>query len=154
MRKLLFYTILSSLIAFCFSCNKSIQEKEKDQLTDAVDNIGIKKNIDWIVILPGLGCSGCIQEAEDFLKKNANNKRIFFVLTKIESLKILQQKTGVKIGEHSNIIVDRADQFIVPTDNSIYPCIIKFSDGELLSHEFQSPDNSNAFEKLKARVSL
>jgi len=154
MRKLLFYTILSSLIAFSFSCNKSIQEKERDQLADAVDNIGIKKDIDWIVILPGLGCSGCIQEAEDFLKKNANNKRIFFVLTKIESLKILQQKTGVKIDEHSNIIVDRTDQFIVPTDNSIYPCIIKFSEGEFLSHEFQSPDNSNAFEKLKARVSL
>ncbi|MFB9076197.1 hypothetical protein ACFFLS_05370 [Flavobacterium procerum] len=154
MRKLFLYTLLSSLIAFSFSCNKSIQEIEKDQLTNAVDNIGTKKNIDWIVILPGLGCSGCIQEAEDFLKKNADNKRIFFVLTKIESLKILQQKTGVKIAEHSNIIVDRADQFIVSTNNSIYPCIIKFNDGEFVSHEFQSPNNSNAFEKLKARVSL
>lgn len=154
MKKIFLYTILLSLTVLSFSCNKSIQEKEKDQLMDAVDNIAINKNTDWIVVLPGLGCSGCIQEAEDFLKKNSNNKRIFFVLTKIESLKILQQKTGVKIAEHSNVLIDRADQFIVPTDNSIYPCIIKFTDGKFVSHEFQSPDNSNAFEKLKARVSL
>lgn len=154
MKKIFLYTILLSLTVLSFSCNKSIQEKEKDQLMDAVDNIAINKNTDWIVVLPGLGCSGCIQEAEDFLKKNSNNKKIFFVLTKIESLKILQQKTGVKIAEHSNVLIDRADQFIVPTDNSIYPCIIKFTDGKFVSHEFQSPDNSNAFEKLKARVSL
>lgn len=108
-------------------------------------------NIDfqWIVILPGLGCHGCIQEAEAFMREYIGNTEILFVLTKISSLKILQQKTGIKIEKQTNIYIDREDNFSLPSNNSIYPCIIHLKDGKIVEYEFQSPGNGAAFRKLE-----
>lgn len=107
----------------------------------------------WVVVLPGLGCHGCIQEAEAFMKKHIKNNNILFVLTKIESLKILQQKTGIKFKIHTNIYVDRENLFDFQTNNSIYPCIIQLENNSIKNYQFQSPSNSQAFWKLKKQIS-
>ena len=87
----------------------------------------------------GMGCHGCIQEAEFFMKKHISNEKILFVLTNIESLKILQQKTGVEIKSHPNVYIDWNNQFKLPTDHSIYPCVIQVNKGKLQQYAFQSP---------------
>lgn len=150
MQKKIIYVAL--LISVLSSCVKSDEKKELEFFSEEIQNLALENTYDWIVILPSLGCKGCIQEAELFMQNNVNNKKILFVLTKIESLKVLQKKIGFNIGEHTNILLDRMDKLVVPTDNSIYPCILKLMDGVVVSHGFQSPRNSEAFYELKQRI--
>ena len=96
--------------------------------------------------MPGLGCNGCIQEAEAFMKTHVTDKRILFVLTNLSSLKILQLKIGIKIDEHDNILVDKNGLFEITTNNRIYPCIIEMKEGKVVSHSFQSPRNEAFFK--------
>ena len=135
-----------------YSCTKSEKKVETECFTKAIDQAWVDSDYQWIVVLPGLGCHGCIQEGEAFMRDNIESKNILFVLTKISSLKILQHKTGIDIAIHSNIYVDREDVFYVPTNNSIYPCIIHMKDGNVAGHEFQSPGNGTAFRKLESLV--
>lgn len=143
--------IFLSLLIVNTSCKKSDKEIEVENLVTAIKESKIKGDFKWIVLLPGLGCNGCIQEGEAFMRDNIHFD-ILFVLTKISSLKILQQKTGIKLKEHSNIYIDKENIFDLPTENSIYPCIIQLENGKIIDHEFQSPRNGAAFRKLKKLV--
>ena len=137
---------------FVGSCKKSVKDTETDNLTTSISKIQVNKQVKWIVILPGLGCHGCIQEGEAFMKKYVQNSRILFVLTKISSLKILQQKIGVQIKNYPNVYVDNDNSFNIHTDNSIYPCIVRIEDGKVIEHEFQSPKNGAAFYNLRSKI--
>src|SRR5690349_5563601 len=96
----------SIILSVCFcvvvsSCmSKSKPAIEKEYLSSMVQTYHFPKETEWAVILPGLGCHGCIQEGETFMKEYVNAKNTSFILTRIESLKILFQKTGVKANEH------------------------------------------------------
>jgi hypothetical protein len=143
--------ILVSL--FLQSCTKSNAEIEKEEIQLYVNNNSDKiKGYDYVVFLPGLGCHGCIQEAEVFMQNYVANQHILFVLTKIESLKILQQKTGVNLKSYKNILLDKNQNFNISTANSIYPCIVKLDNEVVESYGFQSPSNSEAFSELKKKL--
>jgi hypothetical protein len=149
-------TMVSILIGFTVivsSCHKSPKKIERDFLNKAIERIEMNHEYQWIVILPGLGCHGCIQEAEVFMQQYITDRRILFVLTKISSLKILQQKTEIRIDEHPNIYVDRENQFDIPTDNRIYPCVIYMKNGKPDNYSFQSPGN-DAFHVLESVIAL
>jgi len=139
-------------LIFLSSCHKSEMEIESEFLNEALKPIDAIDNVNWVVILPGAGCQGCIQEGEFFMKEYVDNKNILFILTKIESLKILQNKLEINIDDYPNIYVDSKESFSVPTDNRIYPCIAKIKDGEVEMHGFQSPNESQAFVKLKSEI--
>lgn len=144
--------LITVLIACLFlqSCTKTDAEIEKEEIQLFVNNNSDKiKGYDYVVVLPGLGCHGCIQEAEVFMQNHINNEHILFVLTKIESLKILQQKIGVKLSEHKNILLDQNQNFNISTSNTIYPCIARVHNEVVESYGFQSPANSEAFSNLK-----
>jgi hypothetical protein len=134
------------------SCQKSDKEIESHFLESAIEAADTENKYNWLVILPGLGCTGCIQEAEAFMQENVENREILFVLTKIQSLKILEKKIELKIENHPNILVDRSNSFVVPTRHNIYPCIIQLENGKLKMHGFQSPETSQAFEKLRNQI--
>ena len=137
MKKLSFYfLVLCTLL--CSSCNKERQQ-EIDYINHVLSEHPELSDYNWLVIIPGVGCNGCIQEGEYFLKKHVSDKTIGFVLTNISSLKILQQKTGLKLKEHNNIYADTDNAFIVQTHNSIYPCVVEIKDHHVASLEFQSP---------------
>lgn len=146
--------ILLLLVFFSFSgCGKKDKKEiEADYLSTYIMGLDLAPDYKWVVVLPGMGCHGCIQEGEAFIKENVTNKKIFFVLTNIESLKLLQNKIGVRIKEHSNVFADVDNNVKIPSDNRIYPCIIKLENAEMTTHEFQSPANSAAFNNLKARL--
>lgn len=145
--------IVFMVMCLCVACGKKTdKELETDYLTPVVNDLHVKDNIKWVVILPGLGCHGCIQEGEFFMKENAQNKDIYFVLTSIESLKILQNKIGLKVTEMTNVYLDKANTIKIPTINNIYPCIIEVSNGKLKDHVFQSPHDGPAFEKLRSLI--
>jgi hypothetical protein len=131
---------------------KSDKYTETKAITNAIHKINTPENLKWIIILPGLGCDGCIQEGEDFLINQIENKELLFVLTKIASLKILELKTRLKVEDHPNIYIDKENIFSIPTENNIYPCIIYLKNKKIISHEFQSPKNSQALLKLKSLI--
>lgn len=135
-----------------YSCKKSAHEIETQNLSSAISKVNITNQVKWIVILPGLGCHGCIQEGEAFVKKYIGNKNVFFVLTNISSLKILQQKVGVQLKNRSNVYVDYDDIFNMHTDNNVYPCIVQLENGKVIEHEFQSPKNGAAFYNLRSKI--
>ncbi|EOR95314.1 hypothetical protein ADIARSV_1509 [Arcticibacter svalbardensis MN12-7] len=142
------------IITSFISCKKTQDQVEKEQLINAINQTQINENYRWIVVLPGLGCHGCIQEGEAFMRDHIKDNDILFVLTKISSLKILQQKIGMKITEQANVYIDKKDIFSISTDNGIYPCIIKMEEGKVSTHEFQSPKNGSAFAKLNSLIAV
>lgn len=154
MKKIILKIAIVLLIIAGVSCKKNIKEQEAVFFSEAINQIDILPTHKWVVVLPGVGCHGCIQEGESFMQEYITQTDILFVLTKTESLKILQKKIGITIKNHSNIIIDREDIFNVRTDNRIYPCIIELENGTLKKHAFQSPENSIAFEKLKNQISI
>lgn len=144
--------ILSACMSTCvYSCKDVKNQAEIEFFKNAISSIPESKNYNWIVVLPELGCHGCIQEGEYFIKQNVSNQNIFYVLTNISSMKIFQQKTGIKIREHNNIYIDRNNLFNLKTNNSIYPCIIEQKDGEIIECKFQSPQSA-AFQRLSRQI--
>lgn len=134
------------------SCSKKQEEIEFDFLYQKIENFDVKENIKWIVVLPGLGCKGCIQEGEEFMRSNIAEKQVLFVLSKVESIKLLQQKIGINIKDHDNIYIDRNNYFDLPTDNTIYPLIIELEKRKMINYEFQSPKNGMAFSKFSEKL--
>jgi hypothetical protein len=148
--------MISVLIGFTVivsSCHKSPEKIERDFLNRAIGRIDANHEYQWIVILPGLGGHDCIQEAEVFMQQHITDRQILFVLTKISSLTILQQKTEVRIDEHPNIYVDRENRFDIPTGNRVYPCVVYMNDGKMDDYFFQCPGN-NAFRIMENVIAL
>ncbi len=153
MKTICVYTFLLLVVCSTGCKEKTIKEKEADYVNEMVNNLPVERSqYKWLVLLPGLGCHGCIQEAEMFMQQNIGNNNILFVLTKVESLKILQNKINIRLNEHSNVYLDKDNTIRIPSDNSIYPCIVQLKNGEPDNYQFQAPYNSQAFARLETQV--
>lgn len=130
------------------SCNDREKNMEEKKIAEMLLKLDVDKKYDWVVILPGMGCHGCIVGGEYFMQQHVSDERILFVLTRISSLKILQQKTNIKFSDHSNILIDKDNRYRLTINKSIYPCILEVKDGRLRSYKFQSPE-TNAFNELE-----
>lgn len=139
------------LTFYIVSCDENIDKTEKKIFANAIEQLKVDERYDWVVVLPGLGCHGCIQEGEFFMKKNISNTKILFVLTNISSLKIFQQKTDIRISEYPNVYIDRNNHFKLSTKNAIYPCIIQLDNMKISQYSFQSP-KSSAFYSLQKKI--
>lgn len=148
------YIVITFLVSIALTnCNKTQEGSDFTDIKQFIEKIDVDLNkYDFIVVLPGLGCQGCIKQAEMFMKDHLDKKKVLFVLTKVESLKTLQNKLGIKLKEHTNIYIDREDDFIILSDNSIYPCIINLEDSKIKNFQFQSPENGQAFAKLSMQI--
>lgn len=133
------------------NCKKNEKNFEKDYISSIINTVVISDTVKWVIILPGMGCHGCIREGEVFMKDNIDNNTIFFILTKVESTKILQQKLEVNLKKYTNVYIDDKDNFKVPTKNSVYPCVVYLKGKKIESYEFQSPKN-DAFKKLRDKI--
>lgn len=135
--RLIHYIVLS---IFLCACSSKFSEEETF-LANKVATLDLE-GYNYVLIIPGAGCNGCIQESEFFLKQNVDNEDLLFILTEPSSLKILRHKTGIKISDKKNIIVDKEGKFKVPTKNAIYPCVIYIDNNEINDIDFQTPQTS------------
>ena len=92
------YCVLFFLL--CTSCHIG-DTKEKSALDRMVKQLKRISNYNkgtftHIVVIPNVGCGGCISESEAFLKRNTSDS-IFFVLTTISSLKALRLRMRDKL---------------------------------------------------------
>lgn len=135
-----------TLIFLAFNCQEK-KVSDLNILSEKIEELEIKDSVKYIVVLPEVGCQGCIQEGENFMIQHFNNDDYFFILTRIKSLKILEQKTGISLSKGENIFIDRKLLFALNSNESIYPIIVKMNGGKAISLEYQSPEN-DAFSKL------
>lgn len=140
------------LAVFTTSCKQTEANKEDTVIGDGIKEIKLKPEYNWLVIMPGLGCRGCIQEGEAFMRDYIDKPNILFVLTKVQSMKILEQKIGKDLHNRQNVYIDKQGFFDIPTNNTIYPCIVQLDKGKAVQHQFQSPANGKAFQLLKTQV--
>ena len=93
----------------------------------------------YVVIIPNAGCTGCISEAEDFFFNN-KDESIFFIFTKIFSMKDFRLKVGNRIGNRKNAYVDDENVFMCEDESiSLYPIVVDVRDMEHLSWEYLNP---------------
>ncbi|TGV03442.1 hypothetical protein [Flavivirga rizhaonensis] len=147
-------TVTFFIFIILFSCKKEEKTIEHDYLETIIDKLDVNDSIKRVVLLPGLGCHGCIQEGEAFMKQNVTNRNILFILTQIESFKILQNKLEITLEEHPNVYIDKKNEINFPTDNKVYPCIVMLDNGNVKGHEFQSPKNTAALQRLKKCIEM
>ncbi|NLR62583.1 hypothetical protein HGH93_31110 [Chitinophaga polysaccharea] len=150
----LYVLMTLSILVFsqCKSFKKSDSDLEMETISTGLKKASFQAPKKWMVILPGLGCNGCIQEGEAFMRDFIDSTGIFFILTKVQSVKILQQKIGKHINNRVNVFIDNDGVFSLPTKNVIYPCIVQLDNGKIVKHQFQSPANGQAFEWLKIQM--
>ncbi len=75
-----------------------------------------------ITIIPGSGCTGCISGIESFAMQNANSDSLFFVFTRINSIKLFHNRFGKSFINSPNIILDTENKFKYENkDYEIYP---------------------------------
>ena len=141
----------AAFVFFTFACKQNPEKIEANSFTQAIEQIKVDGQYQWVAVLPSLGCHGCIQGAEAFMSEHITDSRILFVLTKVSSLKILQQKTGINFDEHTNIFIDRDNLFQISTNNAIYPSVIQLNSGKYFKHSFQNPSNE-AFRQLQKEL--
>lgn len=148
------YLLVLFILIFSVSCKQSPANKEKEFIASNVTTLALGEKVDWVVILPNLGCPGCIQEGEAFMRDHLEDPNVFFVITQLQSVKILQQKIGKKITGRANVLIDQDKKFDIPGENKIYPCIVQLDKGKMTGYQFQSPKNGQAFEQLSMKTAL
>jgi hypothetical protein len=96
------------------------------------------EQIDFIIIIPHQGCSGCITYAEDFYCRYKSNKKIKFIFTHIVSMKNLRNRLKLDM---DNAFIDKNNQLLVigEADKKIYPCILQLGNGKITDIYYQSP---------------
>ena len=103
------------------------------------------------LVIPGAGCGGCISNAEQIMRQNIDRKNIRFVLTKIESLKVTNLKTGKKLLSSENVFIDIEDKIpgMFGKKDLIYPFIIYIEGNTVKEVNELNPVNPENTDKFK-----
>lgn len=135
------------LIVICFATN-CCQQLDRGRVSDLSEAVGFELNklkSDYLIILPGQGCSGCLQKARQFMMDNYENDKFKFLLTKFDSKKQLKIMYGSKVIE--KVILDNKDLFYEGGFNSMYPAIIKLTNGSF-KIRLADPDSYSLWNEI------
>lgn len=117
-------------------------------------DINFNPDVEFCVVLPEVGCSGCISSVIYHILDNKSSfsndqKKNLIVFTAINSKKMLKRNMEIESLDELNCILDSNNVFLLDTDKKIYPIIMTLHDGKIVESQIQSPDNTeNAFKKL------
>lgn len=112
------------------------------------------KETKFCIVLPEVGCGGCIAGGVRFI---ANNREKFskyqneylVVFTSINSKKLLFRNMGFDIERELNCIIDSLDCYKVKTSMKFYPMLIKLKCGQISEVYFQYPHaHKDIFEEV------
>lgn len=128
-------------------CNCSTEEKEYAENVVAT----LRKNdvnlteYSHVVVIPNVGCGGCISEAEHFFREN-KEQDILFVFTKISSVKSLRLRLGDMINQ-KNVLIDSKSLYASQKEEiNVYPVIIDIRNENKYTWHFLEPGVS--YEKI------
>lgn len=136
--------LIITLLIFTVSCRKeNYYEKIVSEHIAPIDSVRA------IVVIPGIGCLGCISGVERYLRLNFNKlSNVKFILTNIQSIKTLRLKIGDAINS-PNICLDKNNiWYDTSNENSIYPIVMRIKGKKILELEYISPDNPRNLQAI------
>ena len=141
MMRSLFLMVFILLLA---SCAKEDAVTREVIAQYAKENIVFDPELEVCIVLPEVGCGGCIaggvyffQENKKKFAKEQHNNRIVF--TAIQSKKMLYRMLEVQSLDEYNSVVDWENKFLVDGNNAIYPLILHLKQGKIVKAEYQTP---------------
>jgi hypothetical protein len=130
------YFILFILLFLCFSCKKhTYNDKIAEKINYMLQNES--DNYDYVVIIPGSGCTGCITNAETYFLNHVVDNSIKFIFTQSLSKKTLQLRLQKENLSRKNVFIDDDNCFYLHGfQEKIYPIITKISDKKVVNVDF------------------
>lgn len=119
------------VLLFCVSI-VSCNDINRDEFDMMLSEIGIdppNESVKYMIVIPGQGCSGCLQAARKFMKENYNRDDLGFILTKYDSYNQLRIMYGKDVIENKNVFLDKESVLYNGGFNSMYPAIVEVEDG-------------------------
>ncbi|MDE6533518.1 MAG: hypothetical protein K2M27_08305 [Muribaculaceae bacterium] len=140
-----FYHIILLIFILC-GCGSSNKDLDYIQTLYSDRNIVFDDETEFCIVLPEVGCSGCISGIlYDVLDNKAsfsnNQKKNLIVFTAVNSKKMLRRNIQVDSLDELNCIVDTENRFLLDTKDKIYPIIMTLDNGRITNVMIQSPDN-------------
>jgi hypothetical protein len=125
---LLFLTTLF----LCTSCQSKQDYTQLEQKLTILVGENIINEIDSLVILPSVGCGGCISNAMVHLIKNSTSiESMVVIFTKISDRKAFNMTVPQTFIEHPKVYIDETNNIIIPDSISEYPTIIYLKNGKI-----------------------
>ena len=93
---------------------------------------------DSLLVIPGVGCTGCITNAQSFYYDHKESPKILFIFTDIQDPKIFRQEVPDSLWQRPNIIVDLDDRWPEVDFQSIYPGLFRIYNKKLFYKIFES----------------
>lgn len=125
--------IVFMLLGVGSACNRvpTYRERVSGQLKEIFSTEQLSR-YRYIVFVPNGGCSGCLQEAENYYLQSRDDSLTLFVFTNFLSRKDLRIKLGDDVTERRNVWLDDEKCLYFSTyQESLYPCVIFLSEGRI-----------------------
>jgi hypothetical protein len=133
------YFILLYLVQSCYNQPNLIS----DSIAKVWPDINTQNSI---LIIPGSGCEGCLDNATYFAINNLDSLRFSVVFTQAVSLKTLKFKIGENVYRHPKVKVDSFN--IIPPMDTHYPIILYPKENKMV---LVSPENPSSLTDLRAK---
>lgn len=152
LNKFLFFLIIPLIFCAISSCNNDSVLTNRIKKLYNEREISFDKDVEICVVLPEVGCGGCIASGVFFILNNkayfsSNQKKNQIVFTAIDSKKMLKREMEITHFDELNCIVDTTNKYLPKGNNKIYPLVLRLKNGQIEDAVLQSPE-SNAFENL------
>ena len=125
--------LISFLVFFIINC----KEKEITYYSEITKIVEIKlgdklKEYDVVYIIPGSGCTGCINSAEKFFIENVSNERCIFIFTYYFSRKNLILRLKKENFDRKNVLIDDENIFYLEKYNEkVFPIAIELENNRV-----------------------
>ncbi len=151
-----FKIILCLILSMCVSCQKT-HKNDTLELIDLArihfskEKIVFNTEIEYCIIIPEGGCSGCIASGISFIKEHVEafgikQKKNKVVFTNIQSQKMLKRSLESVTFDELNCIIDTTDRYLIRCKEMIYPIVLKLEKGKIINAKVQSPKENGLYE--------
>lgn len=140
------------MVLCLFSCGQLSEEDELLLGLEGLEELDMNQH-SAVLILPSVGCAGCISSVEQFVKdKKFSN--LLLILTNTMSRKDAEHRLGL-IDPNCKYYFDAQKEFFIANkEESAYPVIIYLDKDKITSSEmeFISPENAEALFNLETHL--
>lgn len=106
-------------------------------LQEIVDKYGKSLDYDSLLLIPGVGCSPCISDAQSFFYSSKDNAEMLFIFTDITDLKMFKQEIDPDLWKKKNVLVDSLNSIVDSGLETIYPSLLKVTNNHIYMKIFQ-----------------
>lgn len=149
-------SLLGLVVLFLSGCRQGDAVTREVQSCYAQKHIAFNPELELCLILPEVGCDGCIAGGVYFLLNNkekfsSNQNKNMVVFTAVQSRKMLYRSLDVTSLDGYNCILDQQNDYLVKGNNEIYPLVLHLEEGRIVKAEYQSPTSRDVLGGLNLK---